>query len=112
MPQDSKETATDQPTKGYTGKSVEILIEAKKAIASDRKAQYGNCSPSFERISLLWNAWLEATGHKTITPEDVAMMMALLKAARIAYNPNHRDSYVDMAGYVALAGEMSLRGDK
>jgi hypothetical protein len=89
--------------------SSKLLQEADAAISSDRKAAYGNCGPSFERISFMWNTWMEVTGHTSLTPEDVAMMMALFKAARIAYNPNSRDSYVDMIGYVALAGEMSLR---
>ncbi len=29
-------------------------------------------------------------------------MMALLKIARLAYDPAHRDSIVDAAGYLAL----------
>jgi hypothetical protein len=89
--------------------STKLLREASTAISKDRMVAYGNCGPSSERVSILWNAWMEVTGHTSLTPEDVAMMMALFKAARIAYNPNSRDSYVDMIGYVALAGEMSLR---
>jgi hypothetical protein len=34
------------------------------------------------------------------------MMMVLFKIARIKANPDHVDSYVDAAGYLAIAGEI------
>jgi hypothetical protein len=34
------------------------------------------------------------------------MMMTLFKIARIKGNPTHVDSYVDAAGYLAIAGEI------
>jgi len=39
----------------------------------------------------------------------VAMMMALMKIARSTSSPKF-DTYVDLAGYAALAGEMSIQG--
>ena len=32
-------------------------------------------------------------------------MMALLKIARVKYNPRHADSWVDIAGYAACGAE-------
>ena len=43
-----------------------------------------------------------------ITPKDVATMMGLLKVARIATGSNP-DSFVDLAGYAACAGEIAER---
>ena len=43
-----------------------------------------------------------------ITPKDVATMMALLKVARIATGSNP-DSFVDLAGYAACAGEIATK---
>lgn len=45
-----------------------------------------------------------------ITAKDVAAMMGLLKVARIAtgFNP---DSFVDLAGYAACAGEIATKED-
>ena len=33
--------------------------------------------------------------------------MAWVKMARLAKNPNHKDSWVDIAGYAGLGGEIS-----
>jgi hypothetical protein len=53
-------------------------------------------------IADLWSAYkrVEFTGY------DVAVMMVLLKAARVASNPVHYDNYVDMAGYAGIASEL------
>ena len=40
---------------------------------------------------------------------DVAVMMALLKIARISENPQHMDSWVDLAGYAACGGEIAWK---
>lgn len=44
-----------------------------------------------------------------ITAKDVAAMMGLLKVARIATGSNP-DSFVDLAGYAACAGEIATGG--
>lgn len=36
-------------------------------------------------------------------------MMALLKIARIIYNPEHMDSWVDGCGYLACGAEIAAR---
>lgn len=43
------------------------------------------------------------------TAKDVAMMMALLKVARIRSGKGTLDCYVDLAGYAACAGELAER---
>ena len=40
------------------------------------------------------------------TSKDVAMMLALLKVARI-HNGDKMDSFIDLAGYAACAGEIA-----
>jgi hypothetical protein len=40
---------------------------------------------------------------------DVAAMLALLKIARLQQSPNHRDSWVDLAGYAACGAECGLK---
>ncbi len=42
-----------------------------------------------------------------ITTTDVAMMMALLKIARIKNGGGTGDSFVDLAGYAACGGELN-----
>ena len=58
------------------------------------------------KISALWNAHLGLNGY--ISPQDVPLMLGLIKLARISQNPKNLDNYVDWCGYGALAGEVSL----
>lgn len=82
-------------------KRTEILNEASTLINGDRQADYGPPHENFGRIADMWTAYL---GHRVLS-SDVAVMMALLKASRIANN-NKPDSFVDGAAYFALAGEL------
>ena len=78
-----------------------ILDKAKETINGARKDAYGNPEDSFSAIAKLWTAY---TGV-TFTPHDVAMMMALLKVARIKAGGTD-DSFVDLAGYAACGAEI------
>ena len=49
----------------------------------------------------MWNAYIAAAGRE-LNAKDVATMMVLLKAARLANDQTHRDSVVDICGYAAL----------
>lgn len=79
---------------------------AAKIVTQDRNASYGGPERSFETIAQLWAIHL---GYK-VTASDVAIMMALLKIARLSANPAHADSWIDLAGYAACGGEVSLTG--
>lgn len=76
-----------------------ILEEALRLIRGDREKEYGDVSVSFERIAKMWSAYLGTDVNET----DVASMMIMLKTSRTR-NGYHRDSFVDIAGYAALAG--------
>lgn len=84
-----------------------VLKEAHKIIYGDREKTYGKPSKNLDAISKMWNAYLVSAGiieegGSCITPKDVAVMMILLKAARLANDITHRDSVVDICGYAAL----------
>jgi hypothetical protein len=72
-----------------------IVQEATKLVGGDRQKDYGNMDESFKRIAALWSGYLGVHVDKF----DVAKMMILLKVSR-AKHANHRDSYVDIVGYV------------
>jgi hypothetical protein len=74
-----------------------ILSTAKSYITRDRQADHGDAEDNFSRIAGYWSLH---TGV-TLTATDVAVMMALLKVARIKQNPQHVDNWVDGAGYFA-----------
>lgn len=81
---------------------IEVLNSAMKCVCGDREEDYGNPESNFTLISTLWTAY---TGVN-FSPVDVAMMMALLKIARIKVGTKS-DSFVDLAGYAACAGEIA-----
>lgn len=81
----------------------EILDLAKEYVTVDRAATHGGAEDSFATIAAFWSSYL----HREITPHDVCAMMVLLKVARVSGNPQHIDSWTDIAGYSALGGEIS-----
>lgn len=80
-----------------------ILDEAKRLIHTDRQKDYGHPRINHQRIATLWSVILK----KEITPEQAALCMAMVKAARLVQTPDHLDSYIDGAAYFAIAGELS-----
>ena len=84
----------------------EILSKAEQCVCGQREQDYGRPEDNFCRIAKLWNAYL---GDNVTDTKDVAMMMALLKIARIRSGGTD-DCYVDLAGYAACAGEIAARG--
>lgn len=83
-------------------KRAEILEAARVCVCGEREQDYGTPEDSFALIASLWTVYL----NTPITPKDVAMMMALLKVARIKRG-DKADSFIDLAGYAACAGEIA-----
>lgn len=89
-----------------------VLAEAKRCVCGERDQSYGGPEDSFRLIAKLWEPYVKEkiVPKETpvdIEPEDVAIMMGLLKVARLASNPQHMDSWVDLAGYAACGGEIA-----
>ena len=82
-------------------KRSEILEAARCCVCGEREQDYGTPEDSFGLIGQLWTAYMGTL----FTSKDVAMMMALLKIARIAGGSGTRDSFIDLAGYAACGGE-------
>ena len=86
----------------------EILDRAKECVTGKRHEDYGDPEDNFTTIARLWTVYC---GYG-FSAKDVAMMMALLKIARIKGGGGSGDSYVDLAGYAACAGEINSRQEK
>ena len=84
--------------------SQKILEEANKLIGGDRNNDYGDKLTNHKNIAALWSIFL----RKKITAHDVAMCMALVKVARLMH-AHKKDSYIDLAAYAAIAGEINER---
>ena len=80
-----------------------LLKEAISITTSDRNAAYGNPEDNFANIAAYWSSYLTQSTKVdiVISPQDVAHMMILMKVARLATNPTHYDSLLDIAGYAA-----------
>lgn len=81
----------------------EILKQATDTVCTDREGQYGSPEDNFRRIADLWTTYC---GGYSFEPKDVAMMMSLLKIARIATGKHKDDNYIDLAGYAACGAEL------
>ena len=102
-------TPTDTPTT-----RAEILDAAKKIVTGERERQYGSPEDNFAVIARFWEVYLnqrcvDAMFGFMLNPDDVAMLMALMKVARIITGTFKGDSYIDACGYLACAAEIAGR---
>jgi|TARA_Y100001938_G_C7987384_1_gene377632 hypothetical protein len=86
----------------------EFLEEASKLIGGDRQKDYGDKVQNHTNIAKLWSAYLDVE----VTAENVAIMMGLLKVARTKLGATSKDTYIDMAAYSAIAGEIRFKDEK
>ena len=88
-----------------------VLKEAEKCVCGKREQDYGTPEDSFNIIADLWAVYLKGCGVSIdfLESHDVAIMMALLKIARISENPQHMDNWVDGCGYFACGGEIARK---
>ena len=89
----------------------DVLHKAEKCICNDRETQYGSPEDNFKVISDLWTTYLSSCRPDpvSVSPQDVAIMMALMKIARIKSGTFKEDSFVDAAGYIACGAEVALK---
>lgn len=104
------DTPTDTPTTPVAPTDTpttraEILDAAKEIVTGDREKQYGKPEDNFADIAEFWTTY---TGCP-ISAEDVAIMMTLLKIARIRSGNYKADSFVDLCGYASIAAEIAGR---
>ena len=72
-------------------------------VIAERSAQYGDPSSNMAAIAARWSATL----GREITPAQVVLCLIDLKLARLAHDPTHEDSAVDVCGYAALLAEIT-----
>ena len=72
-------------------------------VIAERSTQYGDAGSNMETIAARWSATL----GKEITAAQVVLCLLDLKLARLAHDPTHEDSAVDVCGYAALLRELT-----
>lgn len=81
----------------------QLLATAALLIDGSRDEDYGPAEANFRRIAQMWSAIFD----HSFTQEDVALAMVLVKIARLSWDQSKPDSWIDIAGYAALGGEIS-----
>jgi len=89
----------------------QTLQTALELTGGDRAKTHGDKRTNHQNIADLWNAYFNdpatAGMRRPFTAHDVAVMMCLLKIARLKSGTHNPDDYVDMCGYAAIASELA-----
>jgi len=97
----------DKPTTlGETPKS--MLQQADDLINGQRQKDYGDKLRNFTQIAMGMQMVLAAKllPGAIITANDVALLMIQVKIARLAKSPDHKDSQIDVAGYIGCMDKL------
>lgn len=86
----------------------EILKKADEIVNGHREQDYGTPERNFQMIAKLWSVYIGIE----VTAVDVAMLMILMKSARIKTGTMTEDSFIDLAGYAACGGEIATTHEK
>jgi len=78
-----------------------ILTQA-AAVLDSRAETYGPADTALRATAARWSLTL----GQSVTPAQVALCMIDLKMVRLAHDPSHRDSLIDVIGYAALMREV------
>ena len=79
------------------------LLQHAAGVVDKRRADYGAPEELFANVAARWS---QVLGVK-VTPAQVALCLMDLKMARLAHNPKHLDSLVDVLGYGACLREVA-----
>ena len=78
------------------------LLDKAAAVLEQRGRTYGAADAAFAAIAARWSITL----GRPVSAADVILCMIDLKLVRLAYDPAHEDSLIDVIGYAALFPEV------
>lgn len=97
-------------TENYRSK---ILMDAVGIINGARNNDYGDPLDDFSTTAEFWQTYIDRTmkarGGLELQAHDVAVMMMLLKIARISWTPDKEDHWMDIAGYDGCGWDCVVR---
>jgi hypothetical protein len=82
-------------------RGLSVLHQAAEIVAQ-RRQQYGPPAEHFAQVARRWSM----TIGTAVRPDQVLLCLLDLKVVRLAHNPGHRDSLVDLIGYSVLLHEL------
>ena len=83
-----------------------LLDTAKNLVNGPRAEDYGDAYENHERVAQLWSTIL----GQDVSVSQVYQCLTALKLARLIVTPTHQDSWIDIAGYASLGGEIDGKG--
>ena len=83
--------------------SATTLLDQAAYVQRERQATYGDPGEAMAAIAARWSLTL---GHP-VTPAQVVLCMMDLKLTRLARDPGHQDSILDLVGYAAILHEVT-----
>jgi hypothetical protein len=83
--------------------STDSILKHAAAILAERSKTYGEPGKAMAAIAARWSLTL---GHP-VTAAPVVLCMIDLKLTRLARDPRHQDSILDIAGYAAVLHEVT-----
>jgi hypothetical protein len=83
--------------------NAEAFLEHAADLITRRRREYGEPVDLFEHIAKRWSLTLGAK----VSPTQVVLCLIDVKMARLARDPKHLDSQVDVAGYAACLREVT-----
>jgi len=91
----------------------EILEGATIAVTQQRNNTYGPPTQDFDRTARILTAMgfsiVDEGGNVSpISSHHVAIIQIAVKLSRLTWNPTHRDSWLDVAGYAACGYECAM----
>jgi hypothetical protein len=78
--------------------STDSILKHAADILAERSQTYGAPDKAMAAIAARWSLTL---GHP-VTPAEVVLCMIDLKLTRLARDPGHQDSILDLVGYAAI----------
>ena len=80
-----------------------MLLQHAAGVVDKRRSDYGEPEEMFANVAQRWS---QVLGIR-VTPAQVALCLMDLKMARLAHDPRHLDSLVDVLGYGACLREIN-----
>jgi hypothetical protein len=91
------------PEQNGNEKRKALLLEVEQCVCKDRQKTHGDPEDNFADIAELWAVYKD----RPFTSHDVAVMMVLVKVARLKTSLEYKDNWIDIAGYAICGGSLS-----
>ena len=99
------EQTVDKKMEAPVTPRVEMLREVELLVSQNRNIDYGEPVQNMARTAEILAAYMGDRTGRSLEAQDVAVIGIILKLGRLAENPLHKDSVLDIAGYASILFE-------